>query len=321
MQVEQNTQNDTPFPDWIPPRPEMSPLAQFGMLLALTGAGLVLAGIVQLVIMMAGIKDLSFTDVESVMLAPKNAFIVQLSQIAASICLFVLPAFIFTKVSGKKFSSYYKFNGKSHGRLWMLTIGIALTGILVSEGLGLINEAIPLSHHLESYFKHLEDNYANQMSAMVKLNNPSEYLVAIFIVAFLPAICEELFFRGALQQIMVSWTRSAFWGIVITSAVFSAIHFSYYGFLSRFFLGITLGYIFYYGRNIWLNILVHFLNNALAITFMYIQLHQQHKPLKEVMNSASGLDFYYIIIAATIFAYLFRRFKKTCDLERTQIHG
>lgn len=313
MQVEQNTQNDTPFPDWIPPRPEMSPLAQLGILLAFTGAGLVLAGIAQLVIMMAGIKDLSLTNLETVILDPKNAFVVQLSQIAASICLFVLPAFIFTKISRKRFSAYFHFDGKSSRRLWMLTIGIALTGILVSEGLGLLNEAIPLSPHLKTYFKHLEDNYSNQMSAMVQLNNLPEYLMAIFIVGLLPAICEELFFRGALQQTMVSWTRSAFWGILITSVIFSAIHLSYYGFLPRFVLGMTLGYIFHYGKNIWLNILVHFLNNALAVTFMYIQLHQQHKPLKEVMNSTSGLDFYYIIIATLIFVYLFWKFKKESE--------
>ncbi|MDR0793785.1 MAG: CPBP family intramembrane metalloprotease [Chitinophagaceae bacterium] len=315
MQEEQNIQNNTQFPEWIPQKRGMSSLAQIAVLLAFTGAGLILAAFAQLIIIIIGVKNFSLFNIEAIMNDPKNIFVMQLGQIVASVCLFVLPAFMFALVSKNKFSSYFRFTGKSSGKLWIMTIGLAFTGLLVSEGLSLLNEAIPLSHHLQTYFKGLEENYNNQMSTMVRLNNFSDYLMAIFVVALLPAICEELFFRGALQQIMVLWTRNAFWGIIITSAIFSAIHLSYYGFLSRFFLGIMLGYVFYYGKNIRLSMLIHFLNNALAITFMYIQLHQQHKTMKEVVNSNSGVDFYYIIISAVVFVYLFLRFKKTSEQE------
>ncbi|MDR0793487.1 MAG: CPBP family intramembrane metalloprotease [Chitinophagaceae bacterium] len=314
MQEEQNTQNNTIFPEWIPQKPGMSPLAQIGVLLGFTGAGLILGIFAQLIIIIIGVKNFSLLNLEAVMNDPKNIFVMQLSQIAGSILLFVLPAYVFTLISKNKFSSYFRFTGKSSVKLWMITIGLALTGILVSEGLSALNEAIPLPHRLQTYFKGLEDTYNNQVSIMIRLNTFSDYLMAIFVVALLPAVCEELFFRGALQQVMVSWTRSVFWGIIITSAIFSAIHFSYYGFLSRFFLGIMLGYVFYYGKNIRLNMLIHFLNNALAVTFMYIQMQQQHKTMKEV-NTNSGADFYYIIIGTVVFVYLFLRLKKTSEQE------
>jgi uncharacterized protein len=58
--------------------------------------------------------------------------------------------------------------------------------------------------------------------------------------------------------------------IVITSIIFSAIHGSYLGFLSRFALGFVLGWIYYRSGNIWLNIIAHFFNNGLALTSLYL---------------------------------------------------
>ena len=58
--------------------------------------------------------------------------------------------------------------------------------------------------------------------------------------------------------------------IILTAIVFSAVHGSYLGFLSRFALGFLLGWVYYRTGNIWLNIIGHFANNALAVTSLYM---------------------------------------------------
>jgi membrane protease YdiL (CAAX protease family) len=95
---------------------------------------------------------------------------------------------------------------------------------------------------------------------------------------------------------------------------------SYYGFLARVALGVVLGLIFYYGKNIWLNIFAHFLNNGIAVTQLYI-LTRSGKNIKEVMNDDS-LPFVppgystaiaaFVILALGIFIMqiLFKEFKK-----------
>jgi hypothetical protein len=85
----------------------------------------------------------------------------------------------------------------------------------------------------------------------------------------LPAVFEEVIFRGALQNLLSRWMKTPVWAIVITSIIFSAFHGSYEGFLPRFVLGFILGWMFYRTGNIWTNIAAHFINNAIGITTLY----------------------------------------------------
>lgn len=84
-------------------------------------------------------------------------------------------------------------------------------------------------------------------------------------VAAAPAVAEEIFFRGFLQNTLHRWMRRPHWAIFITAAVFSAFHLQFMSFLPRLFLGLTLGYLFHWSRSLWLPIAAHFLNNAMAV--------------------------------------------------------
>jgi hypothetical protein len=58
--------------------------------------------------------------------------------------------------------------------------------------------------------------------------------------------------------------------IILSAAIFSFIHFQFYGFLPRMFLGILLGYMFYITGSLWTSILMHFLNNGAAVVLYYL---------------------------------------------------
>ena len=88
-------------------------------------------------------------------------------------------------------------------------------------------------------------------------------------MAFFPAMFEEVFFRGALQNLLVRWWKNPFIAILVTSLVFSLIHMSVYLFLSRAILGFVLGLLYHKTKNIWVNIIAHFLNNAIAMAQLF----------------------------------------------------
>lgn len=99
------------------------------------------------------------------------------------------------------------------------------------------------------------------------------YLLNIFMVAILPAIGEELIFRGILQRSLVELTRSRWIGILLTAALFSAIHLQFQGFIPRFALGVAFGYLLEVTGSIWVPIVAHFFNNAIAATgYMFMGL-------------------------------------------------
>lgn len=122
---------------------------------------------------------------------------------------------------------------------------------------------------MDALAKKLEDQYAEQVKLLGNLKSWGAFIVAIFILAFFPAMFEELLFRGALQNILEKWWKAPLAAIIVTSIIFSCIHMSIYLFLSRAILGFVLGWMFYKSRNIWVNIIAHFLNNALALTFLF----------------------------------------------------
>jgi hypothetical protein len=128
-------------------------------------------------------------------------------------------------------------------------------------------------------------------------------LIAILIlVALIPAIFEELYFRGGLQKTIKDWSGMPVLSIVITAIIFSAFHFSFFGFLSRMALGIVLGFIFEYTKSIWLSILMHFLNNGIAVVGLYLVRNNPQKMSQAMDDNGAPL---YLGAVALIFIIYF----------------
>jgi hypothetical protein len=126
----------------------------------------------------------------------------------------------------------------------------------------------------------------------------------LLIIAVLPALGEELLFRGYLQQKMCQWIRKPILAIIITAILFSAIHMQFLAFLPRFALGVVLGYLFYWSGSLWLPIIAHFLNNALVITFAYPTL-SNYAYLNT--NKATWQEAFFSFTAVLLLAFLLKK--------------
>jgi len=90
------------------------------------------------------------------------------------------------------------------------------------------------------------------------------------MVAILPALGEELVFRGVLLRHFREWTKNIHVAIFITAFLFSSVHMQFYGFLPRFLMGVLFGYMLYWSGSIWVPIMAHFINNAAAIVVAFL---------------------------------------------------
>jgi len=122
---------------------------------------------------------------------------------------------------------------------------------------------------LERFFHDKETQMTEIMESFLKPGQAGGLAFNLLVIAIIPAIGEELIFRGVIQKLLTRWFTHPHWAIIATAFIFSAMHIQFLSFLPRFFLGLVLGYLFYWSGSIWLTILVHFINNAMATVFYY----------------------------------------------------
>ena len=300
--------------------------AQLGILLVFTGLGVILAGSIQLYFGMKalGLHSLpSATDADlmlKALLKPENATYTQLAQIFGTFFLMFVPSILFIIVCYNKllwagFSKYFTIN----------QIGIAFLIILFANLF-----SVPFEEISKSWFAHFpywdklardaDKLYNDEITAMSTLSTLPQLFIGVFIIAFLPALFEELFFRGVVQNLLVRWLKKPFIAIAITSVLFSYIHASYYLFLSRFVLGYALGLLFYQSKNIWVNIFAHFMNNFIALLQLFI-VNTSKTPLPSVITEDPKMPVWSLLITGGILYLLFQQFKKISATKKEQIEA
>lgn len=277
--------------------------AQFAMLLGFTGAGLVMAALFFGWIA-ADMLQVPSTKLAEALLKPEN---VQFSRIANMLFAFVaffIPAWAVAAIAYKKSFSALGFNTAISIKQ-VATVGAISFGALFLNGaFAAINEMIPMPASFIAEARKLEESYQKTMLAMANMKHLGDLFIGLLVIAVVPAIFEEVLFRAGLQRILFGLTKHAAVSIIIASIFFSAIHGSYFGFLPRLVLGVVLGLIYYFSNNLWLAILMHFLNNAVVVVQLYVY-NQMGKPIKEAMEESMpiwyGIFGLVVVIPALIY--------------------
>ncbi|HTN37716.1 MAG TPA: CPBP family intramembrane glutamic endopeptidase [Arachidicoccus sp.] len=291
------------MPDYSPARMEISAPRQLLVLFGLVCIGLLLGGFASF-LMITLTPGASLDDLNN----GNTAFIGLLGwmQALGTFCLFALPALLFNLFLHPR-KDYFYARKRRPASLWLLAILLAICALTATDLFAHLNEWIPISANMRAHFQRMEANYDQQMLHLLQLKDFSQYLISLLLIALLPALFEELLFRGTLQQILLKWFGHPFWAILVTSIVFSAIHMSYFGFLPRLFLGILMGYVFYFGKSIWLNIIIHFMNNGLVITLLYYW-QQKKGSMEEAMHITAPFSLEILGLVALIgLFFLFRQ--------------
>ncbi len=281
--------------------------AGFFMLIAFSVAAAVLAAFISIPIW-TSMTGLGIKDMEKGMSNPANSSAVVVMQGISAVVGFLFPALLTAMLMNKQPMKLLGYKGSINWKEVSVVIGIILAALFVSTALAYFNNEIPISTSWKIRFDKMEADYNKQLEAILQLNNTGQYLIALFVMAFLPALCEETLFRGGLQNFLSRSTHKPLLSIVGISFLFSILHFSFYGFLPRFFLGIVLGLIFHYSGKLWLSILAHFINNALGITMVYVY-KMQGKPVKEALSDNTEASWVGVLLLPVVIG-LFLLFKK-----------
>jgi uncharacterized protein len=192
-------------------------------------------------------------------------------QIAQSIGLFMVPYFIYKWVNRGTLA--YDLKPTIDTRKFALIFGLTMfaaypfINVLAVWNSGLhLPEAFAV---LETWMRATEAEAEILIKKFLVMDSPLDLVINLLVIAVFPAISEELFFRGFLQNTLLKMGRNHHVAIWVTAFIFSAIHMQFLGFFPRFLLGAMLGYSAMYSRSLIVPIMGHFVNNGLAVVLTY----------------------------------------------------
>ncbi|MEA4976094.1 MAG: CPBP family intramembrane glutamic endopeptidase [Paludibacter sp.] len=236
---------------------------------------------------------------------------IKLAQFMQSLGLFVIPPFLLAYFWGEKPLQYLQINREPLSKDVLLAIIIMLSAVPAINLLGEINHTIHFPDSLswlENQLIDMEERAEDLTLRMLEVDTVGGLLVNLGLIAIIPAIGEELFFRGILQQILQNKVKAhaAVW---ITAIIFSAIHFQFFGFIPRMLMGALLGYLFLWTGNIWVPVAAHFTNNAAAVLYYYFKgdAAQQALDLENIGKSETYFAGIISMVLVTVLIYFFRR--------------
>jgi len=203
---------------------------------------------------------------------PRNIAALKFSQIIVSLCSFVFSSLLLGYMFSTNKNQYL---GLERNPTIKFSIAAGLLVLVVFPFINLIG-TLNSEIHFPEFLRGFE-NYLNKQDLMneqlmdkfLSDSNLGGLFVNIVMVAIIPAIGEELFFRGVVQNIFSKMTKNHHWGIWIAAAIFSLIHMQFSGFFPRMLLGAMFGYMLVWSGSIWVPILAHFVNNAAAVIMYY----------------------------------------------------
>lgn len=198
----------------------------------------------------------------------------KIAQGLSSVMMFVVPPIVYYFITRKEHQMKDLGFREVVRPWWLLFIGVAVmfVSLPVTNQLTAWNEGMSFGStfaKLEEYMKTLEETAQIATEKMLNVSTFGGLLLNLLIIALIPAVGEEMTFRGVLQQSLTQ-KMNPHVAIILSAAIFSFIHFQFYGFLPRMFLGILLGYMFYITNSLWISILMHFANNGTAVVLYYL---------------------------------------------------
>lgn len=237
---------------------------------------IVVSGIV--VMALAALLGMLFFGSSSIM----GAFTGNLEEIAAlkylqmsqSVALFLVPALLAGVFFSKHTFHYLYFNSFN---INSATVGLVTLLVFMSvpfiDFTGYLNEHMQLPAFLsglENWMKQMEATSSLLIEKFTNTNNLGGLMINVIMIGVLPALSEEMLFRGTLQPLFKTWFRNNNIAIWITAIIFSAFHLQFYGFIPRLLLGAVMGYLLVWSGSLWLPIVAHFVNNTLGVVLYYM---------------------------------------------------
>lgn len=246
---------------------------------------------------------------------PESISALKFMQFMNSAGIFIFPVLAFAYLTSEKILNYLSMDEKPKIIHIIITILIMISCVPLINFMVEINGKMILPDYLqsvESWMRSKEDSAEVITRLFLKMDDNITFLINLIVIGFIPAIGEELLFRGLIQKRLSNKFKNHHLAIWITAFLFSAMHLQFYGFLPRFFLGAMFGYLFVWSGSIWMPIIAHLINNGGAVILQYA-LGEEYMEAKVDKLGAEEGDLFYLAISLAVLGILMKVFYNSGD--------
>ncbi len=239
-----------------------------GILLSILVAGLLFIIGIMAGNMIFGVKTL---ELQHLAQTGDNVAVLRYMLILQAVSIFIAPSICIGMMLQKPDRAFFRFKKNVRPAVYLIA-GAAIVAAmpflnLIAEMNSLLIDRIMGAGNWMA----VAEASAKQLTESLLLTTDwVNMLQNIVVMAALPAMAEELFFRGTIQELIERGTKNPHVAVIVTAVIFSALHIQFYGFIPRVAMGIFLGYLYIWFRSLWLPIAVHFVNNAAAVILSYL---------------------------------------------------
>ncbi|MCK5571637.1 MAG: CPBP family intramembrane metalloprotease, partial [Bacteroidetes bacterium] len=228
-----------------------------------------------------------------------NVGLVRWSTLVSQIGCILIPSLIFGRLRFGTLREAFQLK-LPRGREILSTVIAVFALQQVLQGYMMLQQAIPLPDPIQQYVDLLEELIERIYRTLITAHSIGEFLFVILTVALVPAVAEEILFRGVVQRTIAQATgglRAAF----IAGMIFGAYHLNPLSIVPLIALGTFFGYIVYRSRNLTLALSAHFFNNFLACTAVYLNMNDDFIALAPEGNPSPGIVVFNVLLFAVVF--------------------
>ena len=211
-------------------------------------------------------------------------------QLLQSVATFLLPALAGAYLWSERPMQWLHLGKKPS---WQEVLASVVVMLLAIPGINLLsawNQQMVLPEWMsgiEQWMRMQEDAAAQLTEQFLRVDTVGGLLVNIGLMALLPAVGEELTFRGVVQGMFTRNRHVAIWA---TAAIFSFVHLQFYGFLPRMLMGTMFGYMLWWTGSLWVPMLMHFVNNCAAVVVAFWAYNYLEEGSAEMLDTIGTED-------------------------------
>jgi len=196
----------------------------------------------------------------------------KLMQLFSATGMFICASFVLAYLFSSDVRQFLSFR-KPNAGIVVLSVLSMLAAIPMINFIGNLNNQIVFPESLqfvENVLRAYEEKLVELTESLLMSGDVfSGLALNLLVMAIIPALGEELLFRGVIQNSIAKSLNNKIWAVWIAAFLFSAIHFQFYGFVPRLLLGAYFGYLLIWSKSIWVPIVAHFVNNAVIVLYFY----------------------------------------------------